>query len=112
MSIQPRNSRAPLDAFLKASDPPPEFAGHLKYEFDKHLFYYGAQFTNGYDRAAAGRDLAIALGDCFIEKHFTLKRATPGPDNVFSLEPREFKATVAAVRTTGRPSAVCATNCR
>jgi N-acetylneuraminate synthase len=43
---------------------------------------------------------AVALGACIIEKHFTLSRATPGPDSTFSLEPDEFKAMVAAIRTT------------
>lgn len=41
---------------------------------------------------------AVALGACIIEKHFTLSRATPGPDSAFSLEPREFRAMVDAVR--------------
>lgn len=43
---------------------------------------------------------AVALGACIIEKHFTFSRAVPGPDSAFSLEPREFEAMVAAVRTT------------
>jgi len=43
---------------------------------------------------------AVALGACIVEKHFTLSRATPGPDSTFSLEPDEFKAMVAAIRTT------------
>lgn len=41
---------------------------------------------------------AVALGACIIEKHFTLSRATPGPDSAFSLEPQEFRAMVDAVR--------------
>jgi pseudaminic acid synthase len=45
---------------------------------------------------------AVALGACILEKHFTLSRATPGPDNAFSLEPQEFRAMVDAVRTTER----------
>ena len=45
---------------------------------------------------------AVALGACIVEKHFTLSRATPGPDSTFSLEPAEFKAMVAAIRTTER----------
>jgi pseudaminic acid synthase len=43
---------------------------------------------------------AVTLGACIIEKHFTLSRATPGPDSAFSLEPQEFKAMVSAVRIT------------
>lgn len=45
---------------------------------------------------------AVALGACIIEKHFTLSRQSPGPDSAFSLEPAEFKAMVAAVRTAER----------
>jgi N-acetylneuraminate synthase len=41
---------------------------------------------------------AVALGACIVEKHFTLSRATPGPDSAFSLEPHEFKAMVDAIR--------------
>lgn len=33
---------------------------------------------------------AVALGACFIEKHFTLNRLEKGPDSSFSLEPDEF----------------------
>jgi len=40
----------------------------------------------------------VALGACIVEKHFTLSRSAPGPDNAFSLEPDEFKAMVEAVR--------------
>lgn len=41
---------------------------------------------------------AVTLGACIVEKHFTLSRATPSPDNAFSLEPHEFKSMVDAVR--------------
>ncbi|MGH9226791.1 MAG: pseudaminic acid synthase [Acidimicrobiales bacterium] len=42
--------------------------------------------------------VAVSLGACILEKHFTLSRAEPGPDSAFSLEPVEFAAMVAAVR--------------
>jgi len=46
--------------------------------------------------AAAG---AVALGGCFIEKHFTLDRSLPGPDHRFSAGPQEVRELVEAVRT-------------
>jgi pseudaminic acid synthase len=41
---------------------------------------------------------AVALGACIVEKHLTLSRSEPGPDSAFSLEPKEFKEMVDAVR--------------
>ncbi len=41
---------------------------------------------------------AVALGARVIEKHFTLDRRLPGPDHQASLEPRELKAMVSAIR--------------
>jgi N,N'-diacetyllegionaminate synthase len=41
---------------------------------------------------------AVALGARVIEKHLTLDRKLPGPDHQASLEPREFKAMVDAIR--------------
>lgn len=42
---------------------------------------------------------AVALGACIIEKHMTLDRNLPGPDHKASLEPTEFAAMVAGIRT-------------
>jgi N-acetylneuraminate synthase len=41
---------------------------------------------------------AVALGAQMIEKHFTLDRSLPGPDQLASLEPEELKAMVKAIR--------------
>ncbi len=43
---------------------------------------------------------ATALGATIIEKHLTLDRTRRGPDHAMSLEPTEFAAMVAAIRTT------------
>jgi len=42
--------------------------------------------------------VAVALGACVIEKHFTLSNQMPGPDQRFAVEPGELKALIAAVR--------------
>jgi N,N'-diacetyllegionaminate synthase len=41
---------------------------------------------------------AVARGAAYLEKHFTLDRALPGPDHQASLLPDELRALVAAVR--------------
>lgn len=41
---------------------------------------------------------AVALGAKVIEKHFTLDRTMPGPDQKASLEPHELKAMVSSIR--------------
>lgn len=38
--------------------------------------------------------MAVTLGACVIEKHFTLGRSLPGPDQKASMEPTEFKQMV------------------
>jgi pseudaminic acid synthase len=45
---------------------------------------------------------AVAVGACIVEKHFTLSRKILGPDSAFSLEPKEFKEMVDAIRTVER----------
>lgn len=41
---------------------------------------------------------AVALGACFIEKHFTIDRSLPGPDHPFAMEPGELKIMTNRIR--------------
>jgi len=41
---------------------------------------------------------AVALGAVALEKHFTISRSWPGPDNPFSIEPHELKELVNGAR--------------
>jgi N-acetylneuraminate synthase/N,N'-diacetyllegionaminate synthase len=42
---------------------------------------------------------AVAVGACFLEKHFTLDKELPGPDHRFSADPAELRELVRSVRT-------------
>jgi sialic acid synthase SpsE len=42
--------------------------------------------------------VAVALGACVIEKHFTLSNLLPGPDHAFAVEPVELRMLVQRVR--------------
>ena len=50
--------------------------------------------TDGIVAAIGG----VALGACFLEKHFTLDQTLPGPDHRFSADPSEFRTLVDAIR--------------
>jgi sialic acid synthase SpsE len=44
--------------------------------------------------------VAVTLGACAVEKHFTLSRNQTGPDHPFALEPGELREMVTAIRET------------
>ena len=55
----------------------------------------------GYSDHVLGNEVAfaaVALGACVIEKHFTLDRSMPGPDQETSVEPSELMALVQGIR--------------
>ena len=59
----------------------------------------------GYSDHVAGCEVAlaaVALGACVLEKHLTLDCAMSGPDHQASLEPSDFAALVASIRTVER----------
>lgn len=61
-------------------------------KFDVAIGY--SDHTQGIEVAIA----AVALGATIIEKHFTLDRQLPGPDQKASLEPNELKEMVKSIR--------------
>jgi len=65
----------------------------LKREFPQLPVGY-SDHTPGIEAAVA----AVALGATVIEKHLTLDKSLPGPDQKASLEPSEFAAMVKAIR--------------
>jgi len=64
----------------------------IKEEFDVAIGY--SDHTLGIEVPIA----AVSLGATVIEKHFTLDRNFKGPDHKASLEPKELKAMVDAIR--------------
>lgn len=64
----------------------------IKQEFNKVIGY--SDHTLGIEVPIA----AVALGAEIIEKHFTLDKSMSGPDHKASLNPKELKAMVVAIR--------------
>ncbi|MCB0307870.1 MAG: N-acetylneuraminate synthase [Bdellovibrionales bacterium] len=59
------------------------------------------QLPVGYSDHTTGISISLAaaaLGASVIEKHFTLDKTLPGPDQQASIEPHELKALVAGIR--------------
>jgi N-acetylneuraminate synthase len=55
----------------------------------------------GFSDHTEGDEIAImarTLGACVIEKHLTLDKTMEGPDHKASIEPKEFKAMIQAIR--------------
>ena len=68
------------------------FIKTLQKEFDVRI---------GFSDHSPGIELpiaAVALGACVVEKHFTLDKNLEGPDHKASLNPKELKAMVDAIR--------------
>lgn len=65
---------------------------------------------SGHERGIAVSAAAVALGACAVERHFTLDRASKGPDHAASLEPPGLMKLVrdirAVSRAMGRPGLV------
>lgn len=69
----------------------------------KAMLYIGEELGTsiGYSDHTLGIEVpvaAVALGATMIEKHFTLDKTMEGPDHIASLEPKELKDMVTAIR--------------
>jgi|TARA_B100001964_G_scaffold43182_1_gene48009 sialic acid synthase SpsE len=57
----------------------------------------------GYSDHSLGNDatiISVSLGATIIEKHFTIDKSLPGPDQKISANPKEFSSLVNAIRKT------------
>ena len=68
------------------------FIKTLQYELDSPIGF--SDHSQGIELPIA----AVALGACVVEKHFTIDKTLEGPDHKASLNPKEFKAMVDAIR--------------
>lgn len=67
------------------------------------LDYGYSDHTMGFEISAA----AVAMGARVIEKHFTLDRSMPGPDQQASLDPEELKTMVKIIRNIESAMGTC-----
>ena len=63
--------------------------------FKKYNVLIGFSDHTQDDTASLG---AVAMGACIVEKHFTLNKKLPGPDQKSSLEPLELKKWIEKIR--------------
>lgn len=75
----------------------PENVGLLRLPVLRETFKCLVGFSDHTEGVLAATG-AVALGACFVEKHFTTDRNLPGPDHRFSSDPEEFRALVSAIR--------------
>ena len=89
-------------ALLKCTSayPSPPEAMNLRVLRDLHTRFNVPAGLSDHSMGPTVAVAAVALGACIVEKHFTLSRSDPGPDSAFSMEPAEFAAMIAAIRTT------------
>jgi N,N'-diacetyllegionaminate synthase len=68
-----------------------------------HTIQREFDITVGYSDHTLGIEVdiaAVTMGASIIEKHFTLDKSMKGPDHRASLEPKELKAMVVAIKNT------------
>lgn len=77
---------------------PPESVNLLKLRTLSHAFPGIVLGFSDHTQGPLASALAVALGACVFEKHFTLNHNLPGPDHWFSEEPEGLKRWADAIR--------------
>ncbi len=63
-----------------------------------HTYNVSVGFSDHSLDPLIGPLVAVGLGACVIEKHFTTRRSLSGPDHFFALEPTELTEMIKAIR--------------
>ena len=92
-----RNDRLILLHCVSSYPAPPESLNLKKMSALGAAFDCLVGFSD-HSQGAAAAIGAVALGACWIEKHFTLDRNLAGPDHWFSSDPTEFRQLVDGIR--------------
>jgi len=77
---------------------PPEDTNLLKLRTLQSAFPMVVTGFSDHSRGPQASSLAVALGACFLEKHFTLDHDLPGPDHWFAEDPVGLAEWVSSIR--------------
>ena len=78
---------------------PPEDVNLLKLKTLANSFPNVVRGFSDHTQGPLASSLAVAMGACFFEKHFTLDHNLPGPDHWYSEDPEGLKEWVSSIRT-------------
>lgn len=78
---------------------PPDDVNLLKLRTLSCTFPMAVMGFSDHSQGVLASSIAVGLGACLFEKHFTLSHDLPGPDHWFSMDPSELKVWVESIRT-------------
>mgnify|MGYP003721275417 CR=1 FL=1 len=78
---------------------PPEDVNLLKLKTLASAFPMVTLGFSDHTQGPLASSLALSMGACVFEKHFTLSKEFPGPDHWFSADPNQMKELVKDIRT-------------
>jgi N,N'-diacetyllegionaminate synthase len=77
---------------------PPQDVNLLKLQTLTQAFPMVPMGFSDHTQGELASSLAVAMGACFFEKHFTLSHDMPGPDHWFSEDPAGLKTWIQSIR--------------